>query len=263
MPSAFAIHLIFWLLFWSVMAGCYVDAPPAGPDVMSARLGELLADPDPDMRRTAAEALGKIGHRSARSGLISALNDREACVRSAAALSLGRLGDAESGTALVQSLSDPAEAVRVAAALALGEIEPSPVSEALILARLRHTDGPERMAASRALLGLDTISFSGDLAGALRDTDQRIRQGVAAVLGETGDVRAVPHLLSLLRTDAVAGVRTEAAFRLGKIGDDRVMPDLAKVATSDSDLVVRGWARWAMQQIKQSRESGSGSRPSR
>ena len=229
---------------------------------MSARLSESLADPDPDMRRTAAEALGKIGHRSSRNGLISALDDREPRVRAAAALSLGRLGEAESGPALIQSLSDSVEAVRVAAALALGEIEPSPVSEALILSRLGHADGPERMAASHALLGLDTISFSDELAGALRDTDPRIRQGVAAALGETGDMRAIPHLVSLLRADASAGVRTEAAFRLGKIGNDRVMSDLAKVAETDSDVGVRGWARWAMEQIKQSHESDSGIRPS-
>ncbi len=78
------------------------------------------------------------------------------------------------------------------------------------------------------------------------------------MLGETGDARVIPHLLSLLRKDAVAGVRSEAAFRLGKVGDESGLADLAAVAEADSDLVVRGWARWAMQQIKQSHESGSG-----
>ena len=246
-----------------MLAGCYVETPPADPDMVSARLGELLEDPDPDMRRTAAEAMGKIGRRSSRAGLIAALHDREARVRAAAALSLGRLGDAESGLALLQSLSDPAELVRVVAALALGEVEPAPISEALILERLRHPEDSERLAASRALLGLENISFSEELVGRLRETNPKIRQGVVAVIGETGDVRAVPHLLALLQTDAIASVRAEAAFRLGKIGDDRITSELAKSAETDSDVVVRGWARWALQQIKQSHESGSGSRLSR
>ncbi len=151
----------------------------------------------------------------------------------------------------------------MAAALALGELEPSLAWEALILARLGQGRGPERMAASRALLGLDTITFTDALPRALSDPDPRIRQGIAAALGETGDVRAVPFLLSLLQTDVFAGVRTEAAFRLGKIGDDRVAVDLAKAAQADSDAVVRGWARWGMQQITQSHEFGSGIRPVR
>ena len=73
----------------------------------------------------------------------------------------------------------------------------------------------------------------------------------------------LPYLLSLLKKDAVAGVRSEAAFRLGKVGDDGVAADLVKVAEADSDLVVRGWAQWAMQQLRQSHESGSGSRLNR
>jgi HEAT repeat protein len=250
------IHLSFWLLLGSMVAGCYVETAPVGPDMVSARLGELLKDPDPDMRRTAAEAMGKIGRGSSRAGLIAALHDREARVRAASALSLGRVGDRESGPALVESLSDPAEMVRAAAALALGEIGPPPVSESLILSRLLHTDDGERLAASLALLVLDMVSFSAELVDALRDTNAKIRQGVAAVLGETGDLRAIPYLLVLLQTDTHAGVRAEAAFRLGKIGDERVTSELATIAETESDGMVRRWTRWAIQQIKQSHGPG-------
>ena len=191
---------------------------------------------------------------------MAALHDREARVRAAAVLSLGRLGDVESALVIVESLSDPAEIVRMAAALALGEVEPAPVSEALILKQLRHPDATVRLAATQALLGLERISFSGELVAALRDTNAKIRQGAAAALGETGDVRAVPDLLAVLQRDAIAGVRAEAAFRLGKIGEDRVTNVLARVSEADSDAMVRGWARWAFHQFKQSHESGSGTR---
>lgn len=256
-------HFLFWFLMLSMLAGCYTEAPPAGPDVVSVRLHELLADPDPDMRRTAAEALGKIGLPSSMAGLIVALHDREAPVRAAAALSLGRIGESESAVALIRALSDPTEMVRMAAAVALGEIEPTPMSEALILARLRQGNDTERLAAAQALLGLNTVSFSNELERILQDTNPTVRQMAAALSGESGDEKAVPHLMSLLQRDPAAGVRTEAAFRLGKIGDGSVMSNLARIAETDPDAQVRGWARWASQQIKQSPGSGSETRPIR
>ena len=227
------------------------------------RLSELLADPDPEVRRTAAEALGKVGHRAASSGLNAALNDQDHRVRSAAALSLGSVGDGVNGIALVEHLADSAEPVRAASALALGEMEVSTAREEQILEALQNPKSAVRVAASRALLGLDTVSLSADLVSALRDSNANVRQGVTAVLGETGDARALPYLLKLLKSDPDAGVRSEAAFRLGKVGDNRVVAELSAVAARDSDMTVREWARWAVRQIMPTREFGSGTRPSR
>lgn len=255
--SRFLLPLLCWLLLCSQITGCYVDAPSGPPDMVSLRLGELLGDPDPDVRLTAAEALGKIGHASANSWLIAALNDGDARVRAASALSLGRLGEGESGLVLAVHLADSVEAVRAASALALGEIDPSMAGEAQILKTLHHPEATARIAASRALLSLGTVSLSVDLVGALRDSDAVVRQGAAAALGETGDARAVPHLLALMKTDVAPGVRSEAAFRLGKLGTSRVLDDLSRVAAADPNIVVRGWARWAAQQITPSREYGS------
>lgn len=257
-PRSFPLRFVFCLLLCPALAGCYIDAPPSAPNVISARLSELLADSDSDVRRTAAEALGKIGHRSASAGLLSALNDHDPRVRAAAALSLGRLGGEEGGTELVRHLADSAETVQAASALALGEFARSVDREARILEALHHPEISDRIAASRALLSLDSVSFSLDLVRALGDPDPIVRQGVVAVLGETGDVRALPHLRALVRTDAAAGVRSEAAFRLGKVGDEAVLADLERVASVDPDEVVRGWARWAVRQITPSREFGSG-----
>lgn len=224
------------------------------------RLSELLADPDPDVRRTAAEALGKIGHPSASSGLITALADRDPHVRAAAALALGRVSDGKSGAALVKHLSDPSESVRAASALALGEIGLSVSHEEQILHALHHPEVSTRLAASRALLSSETVSFSSDLVSALKDSNAQVRQGVAAVLSETGDVRSLPSLLRLLQNDADAGVRAEAAFRLGKVGDAGVATALSEVAERDSNATVREWAHWAVRQITTPPGSGSGNR---
>ncbi|MCS6289844.1 MAG: HEAT repeat domain-containing protein [Nitrospira sp.] len=262
MGSYFRLQFLFWLLLCSVVYGCYVDAPSGEPETVSRRLVELLADPDPDVRRTAAEALGKIGHKSSNSGLTVALDDPDAQVREAAALALGRLGDGKSGMALAGHLADSAEPVRMASAQALGEIEFSADREAQTLAVLRHPQGSARIAATRALLSLDAVSLSTDLINALRDPDARVRQGVAAALGETGNPGAVSYLRSLLETDMVASVRAEAAFRLGKIGDNGVLAELSRAAEADPDMRVRGWARWAVQQITLSHEFGSERQPS-
>ena len=257
-PARSPFQLVLCLFLFSMLPGCYIDAPPSSPDVISERLSALLVDPDPDMRRTSAEALGKIGHRSATVGLLSALNDQDARVRAAAAFALGRLGGGDGVTSLVRHLADPAETVRTASALALGELERAAGREAQIVQALHHPDSSVRIAASRALLGLESISFSDDLVGALRDSNAMVRQGIVAALGETGDARVLPYFLALLRTDIAAGVRSEAAFRLGKVGDERVLADLEVVASTDSDQGVRGWARWATHQVMQSRGFDSG-----
>lgn len=261
MRAHFRFHFLVCLLLCSVVYGCYVETPSGSPEAVSRQLVELLIDPDPDVRRIAAEALGKVGHMSSNSSLILALNDQHARVREAAAVALGRLGNGESGTALTAHLTDPDESVRMASALALGEIEFSADREAQVLPVLRHPQGSARTAATRALLSLDTVSLSTDLINALRDPDVRVRQGAAAALGETGNPGGVPHLRSLLRTDGAASVRAEAAFRLGKIGENLVLAELSRAAEADPDARVRRWARWAVQQIRLSHESGSERQP--
>lgn len=259
-PNALRLAWLF-PLFFSILSGCYVEVSPSAPAVVSVKLTELLADPDPEVRRTAAEALGKVGHQSAESALIAALDDRDPRVRAAAALALGRLvGSKEGGATLVEHLSDSSEPVRASAAMALGEIDLSAAHEEQILRTLHHPDVSTRLAASRALLSVETLRFSTDLESALNDANAQIRQGVAAVLGETGDVRSLPILLRLLQKDADAGVRAEAAFRLGKVGDAGVLSALAEAAERDSSSSVREWAHWAVRQVMTSPGTGSGNR---
>ncbi|MBA5861900.1 MAG: hypothetical protein GDA65_04210 [Nitrospira sp. CR1.1] len=256
--AAFHLALLFPLMLSSTLSGCYVDVPPASPESVSMRLGELLADPDPEVRRTAAEALGKIGHQSASSGLIAALADRDHRVRAAAALALGRVSDGMGATPLVEHLADSSEPVRSASALALGEMTLSGVHEEQILKALHNPDVSTRIAASRVLLSLDAVSFSRDLVSALEDSNAQVRQGIAAALGETADVRSLPNLLNLLQNDVDVGVRAEAAFRLGKVGDIGVLGALSAVAEKDTNPTVRQWAQWATRQITTAPDSGSG-----
>jgi len=81
-----------------------------------------LKDANPDVRRSAANALGKIGDASAVPGLVEALEDRDNYVRNSATFALGCVGDASAVLALVKALQDEDGGVRIEATYALGKI---------------------------------------------------------------------------------------------------------------------------------------------
>ena len=101
-------------------AGCYSDVPPA-PDRAVRMLTELLGDPEASVRRTGAEALGKIGAAQAETALVQALSDSVPEVREAAARALGRLPamGMETATTLASLLRDSDPSVRQGAAQSL------------------------------------------------------------------------------------------------------------------------------------------------
>ena len=79
-------------------------------------------DRDPDIRETAADALGDLGGPEAIDSLIQALDDRDADVRESAVDSLGQIGGEEVVPPLMDALRDEEEDVREAAAIVLKQI---------------------------------------------------------------------------------------------------------------------------------------------
>jgi HEAT repeat protein len=243
-----------------LLSACDRDEPPRSPDAIVSYLASLLADMDPEVRRTAAEGLGKLGQPGATEALVKALDDPDPAVRQASAWALGQLGEDVAGRAswpLIGRLRDCSEQVRLSAAQAIAEIgETEAVVERLAQA-LKASDATTRRAAVHALLSLDAPPAYPALVEALRDDDAEVRQGAVAALGELADSRAIPLIRERLLHDPAIGVRAEAAFRLGKIGDRAAVADLEKVAADDADAGVRRWARWASEQISSSLDSGS------
>ena len=241
--------LLYAGLTWClvILPGCYLDAPPAPRDAVVARLSALLQDPVSDVRRTAAEALGKLGSPVAVPALTDALKDKDPRVREAAALALGRVGAKESSAALVAGLDDPVTGVSEASAVALGELDPGRERQREMLKVLGSGRTSSRVAASRALLGQSAPQYSPALVSALRDPEASVRQGAVATLGETGDPRAVSPLMEVMERDPDAGVRVESAYRLAKLGDPKALPNLRRVASSDANPNVRRWAEWAVE----------------
>ncbi len=239
------------LVALSGFPGCYLDSSPSGLDQVVARLTILLKDRDPEVRLTAAEALGKIGQPGGGALLLEALGDPDPGVRGASAWALGRVAveDVQAGLRLAERLGDSSEAVRQAASLSLGEFERTPVLVEGLLTQLQSADTMTRRAAVLALASLEASAAYSALAAALRDENAIVRQGAVSALGELADDRAIPLLRERLLIDPSTGVRGEAAFRLGKIGDRGASGDVRTAAEKDPDAGVRRWAQWASRQF--------------
>jgi HEAT repeat protein len=124
------------------------------------RLKELLKDPQPDMRWSAAMTLGEIGPeaREAVPALVSALNDEHALVREHAAESLGLVGVADSAVleGLIKALKDKEARVRRDAVRSLGQFGPAARSALPAIWPLRNDDSERvRKAAGDAIHRID------------------------------------------------------------------------------------------------------------
>ena len=112
-----------------------------------------LADPHPQVRRNAAEALGRIRDPQAVEPLVTVMeqSDEDWGVRARAAAALGELGDPRATEALAAALADMVSHVRLPAAVALGQIGDPAAAEPLDSAARLDPDLGVRQAAREAL----------------------------------------------------------------------------------------------------------------
>lgn len=228
------------------LSGCIQDSPPPSKERAISLLRELLHDERPEMRRTAAESLGKIGDRGSIDSILPLVQDPEEAVRQAAVTAMGRVRPAATDmivALLAQALGDPVESVRQAAVVAIGEIEPGPRLLEPIVGLLRSADAAIRKAAARALLQIDSSQSISSLIAAGQDSDPDVRQGIVAAVGEWGGVAVSSWLREHMANDSSPGVRTEAAYRLGMRSDVETKAALDRAVVMDADSGVRNWAK--------------------
>lgn len=226
------------------LLGCLQEAPTPSAERGLVLLIALLEDHNPEIRRTAAESLGKIGDRSALPSVLPLLTDSMPAVRAAAAQALGRTASSTDDAVirgLSRSLQDPADSVKEAAALAIGDIEPSPRQLAPVADLLRASDVHIRRAAVHALLPLDTGQIAGWLLPVLDDPDVEVRQAAVAALGLSGDPRARTALGKRLAHDPSPAVRAEAAYHLGVLSGPDTRALLQTAIEREEDPGVRRW----------------------
>jgi HEAT repeat protein len=230
------------------LAGCIQNSPPSSKERTVSLLLELLRDEGPEMRRTAAESLGKIGDSRVADSFLPLMHDPSAIVREASVLAMGRVKLTTTDgvdVLLTQALEDPVESVRQAAVVAIGDIEPGSHPRLIepIVALLRSSDIAMRRTAVRALLQVDSSRSVRALLAAGQDSDAEVRQGIVAAVGEWGGAGVTPWLRARLARDPSPAVRAEAAYRLGMFGDEDTRAALETAVKEDTDSGVRRWAK--------------------
>jgi HEAT repeat protein len=209
------------------------DAVPA--------LGKLLHDNYPDVRSSAAKALGQIGSPAVQE-LVKALKDRDAGVRTRAAMALGQSGpDAkEALPELIEALKDKHVDVRVAVVDAIGEMGAEGKKAAPQLARLFHDSSArvrEHVRVALASIGAAAIEPSCD---ALGEEKVEVRVDAIRTIMLFGPVakKAVPALRHAMK-DEEHRIRSAAAEALGKMGLDaaEAVPELLN-SLRDTNRVV-------------------------
>jgi len=120
-----------------------------------------LRDPDPEVRASAVQALGRIGDATHADRVTAALGDDAATVRARAAFALGLLGAPEGVDALLDLVRDDDVSVRGRVADALGLVG-DPRSEGALLHLMDDSESSVVASACYAAAGFDRASFAVD-----------------------------------------------------------------------------------------------------
>jgi HEAT repeat protein/cyclophilin family peptidyl-prolyl cis-trans isomerase len=211
---------------------------PTPPPLATPDLIKLLTDSDARIRRRAALGIGRVGLTAGVAPLGGALADTDADVRSMAAFALGLIADKSAVPTLTQALANDASLIvrgRAAEALsligdksavtAIGQLAAAQVSAGHVTGiaadELTYPLAPEVEAFRLAIYALTRLKAYDPLAAAVLDANGQPRLRwwpVAYALSRTGDKRAVPALITLVKGDGVT-TQALAARGLGSLKD--------------------------------------------
>jgi HEAT repeat protein len=225
---------------------------------------KVLAD-DAELRIVAADALARIGDRSAVEPLVLTLADPEAAIRLASVGALNRIAPPEMVTRVSELLSDPNPRVREAAVRIAGyygyaadklvehcrdvdeqvrraAVETLPFLDHtcsnILLIRALQTDVPAvRAAAAGALARCPADFATSHLVNALADKDAWVRYFAARSLAHHASPAALDVLAEIARFDPAVYVRVAAIEALGAIGNSEALAIVSEMAGSvNSDI---------------------------
>ncbi len=229
-------------------------------------LGRMLKDGENEVRLAAAQALSRLQDPAVADVLLNALDEKETEIRLLVIQTLTKFGDRRAVEGLMRSLQDHDPQIRHSAAHALAVLGWQPTTHGerfwYALARqdweewkplasvrvdatislLADSDAQTRQAAYEVLRDLGAAAVPA-LIEACQHT--RLRETIARLLGEIGDVRAIPTLVELLRDTRYFTIRLAAIEVLAQIKQADAVPPLIE-ALYDEDLEV---ARKAAQML--------------
>jgi HEAT repeat protein len=195
-----------------------------------------LTDSNGNVRRHAANALGKLGSEGVIPALLNAIEHSNADVRGNAAYALGQLGSEAAIPALLNAIKDSDYLVRHRAAYALRQLGSEAAIPGLLNA-LTDSNGNVRRHAANTLGDLGSEAAIPGLLNAIEHSNADVRGDAAHALGKLGSEAAIPILLNALK-DSNASVRGSAAYALGQLGSEAAIPALLSTL-KDSDVYVR------------------------
>ncbi|HEX5661759.1 MAG TPA: HEAT repeat domain-containing protein [Polyangiales bacterium] len=212
-----------------------------GPEALE-RLRTLLSANEPNTRRAALQALGRIGGTRAAATVALALADENSEVQVTAAYVLGRLRDEQGGvpgaTELLQAVHSEHAQVRASVARALGHTGLQRAVEPLT-ELLRDPDSGVAIAAVEALGQLAGAQLGTRLRAALVHPDREVVKAALRALTSISDPSAPEQLINALNHQAW-DVRQLAAELIGERSIERARPALAAQLARESDDLARG-----------------------
>lgn len=249
MPSSIVFVLLS--LSFSSLLGCYQPSASPSPQRTVDTLLRLLHDSDAVARRTAAEALGKIGNPRVVAGLVGVLGDQSPIVREASVRSLGGVGPLDMVTRvhIAGLLVDPVQSVRSTAAQTLASLDSTKELWPLAMSQWAHADPEVRRAVIQAFESIDSPEVVRALVDSLHDPDPQVRRAAVAVLGESGDSKVVELFREQLTAESSSNVRAEIAYRLQFISEGESKEGLSFVAIHDEIPQVRRWADHTLREL--------------
>ena len=217
---------------------------------------DLLADAEPQLRRRAALAIGRVGRTEGVAPLTASLFDPQVEVRQMSAFALGLIGDPSASEMLVRALGDPSPVVQGRAAHALGRIGAVDAAPAIgeVVARyvtsafevdpedLSYPQAPEVEAFRLGLYALAELqAFEPIAAAVLQENGQPILWWwpVSYALQRLEDPRTLTALVNLASVQGTVGVAL-AAQGLGALRDPVAIDTLVRLLDRDrrNDRVV-------------------------
>lgn len=218
---------------------------PTRDSVIIEHLLEALAHPSPDVRSSAAMALGKICEPSAVEPLIKLLQDRDSTVRYESAEALGLLGDKRAVEPLIQCLEDSNYWVRSHAASALGKLNDQSAVMPLLHLLIHGDPLNDQPTAAGALGELRDERAVEPLINLFEKADDLYQSTFLSALGKIGGPKATELILKVC-SDPDRRIRHQAAFPFFELRKQTSIEALKKALTDD-DSHVRELAAVALQ----------------
>ncbi len=196
-----------------------------GDSAFVSPLCKVLKSDQPDLRREAAAALGKLNSDEAIPFLIHLLKDLAPAVRSRAAASLADLGANDAIEPLINQIDDASLQAAGHAVWAVGKLMGQEACETLNNLIITHSSNFIRCEALAVLAGLDHDQALAAALECLNDPKKEVIISACKILAKLNDQKAIPVLEKRIETvtSALARLRVEATLNKLKNPDENLI----------------------------------------